>query len=156
MHLWRTESSALKPPHTSPSILPGFLYQSLSSTSMSSRSLCTTFSISSLDHTWGKVEVTDQKGFHHRFIWVGRGLNTLPWLKREMEMVAEKVGKRRFEWLGHVARMPDHRLPKSRCSTSWCASWEGSKVIALFHQPSMLHLGDAHCQAKVTTGLLVY
>ena len=26
---------------------------------------------------------------------------------------AEKVRKRRLEWLGHVARMPDHRFPKS-------------------------------------------
>ena len=25
-------------------------------------------------------------------------------------MVTEKVGKRRLEWLGHVARIPDHRL----------------------------------------------
>ena len=29
------------------------------------------------------------------------------------ELAAEKVRKRRLEWLGHVARMPDHRLPKS-------------------------------------------
>jgi len=28
-------------------------------------------------------------------------------------LVADKVRKRRLEWLGHVARMPDHRLPKS-------------------------------------------
>lgn len=29
------------------------------------------------------------------------------------ELVAEKVRKRRLEWLGHVARMPDDRLPKT-------------------------------------------
>ena len=28
------------------------------------------------------------------------------------ETVSEKVQKRRLEWLGHLARMPDHRLPK--------------------------------------------
>ena len=26
--------------------------------------------------------------------------------------VSEKVQKRRLEWLGHLARMPEHRLPK--------------------------------------------
>ena len=30
-----------------------------------------------------------------------------------VETTAEKVQKRRLEWLGHVARMPDHRIPKS-------------------------------------------
>ena len=29
------------------------------------------------------------------------------------ETAAEKVRRRRLEWLGHVARMPDHRIPKS-------------------------------------------
>jgi hypothetical protein len=29
------------------------------------------------------------------------------------ETAAEKVKRRRLEWLGHMARMPEHRLPKS-------------------------------------------
>ena len=29
------------------------------------------------------------------------------------ETAADKVKKRRLEWLGHLARMPDHRVPKS-------------------------------------------
>ena len=29
------------------------------------------------------------------------------------EAAAEKMRRRRLEWLGHVARMPDHRIPKS-------------------------------------------
>jgi len=28
------------------------------------------------------------------------------------ELVDEKIQKRRLEWLGHLARMPDHRLPR--------------------------------------------
>ena len=31
----------------------------------------------------------------------------------EEQTVAEVVMGRRLEWLGHVARMPDHRIPKS-------------------------------------------
>ena len=30
----------------------------------------------------------------------------------DVEIMAVKVTKRRLEWLGHVARMPDHRIPK--------------------------------------------
>ena len=30
----------------------------------------------------------------------------------DKELITEKVKKRRLEWLGHLARMPDHRLPK--------------------------------------------
>ena len=29
------------------------------------------------------------------------------------ETAADKVKKRRLEWLGHLARMPDHRIPKT-------------------------------------------
>ena len=31
----------------------------------------------------------------------------------EEEAVAEMVMQQRLEWLGHVAHMPDHRVPKS-------------------------------------------
>ena len=31
----------------------------------------------------------------------------------DTETVAEKTQRRRLEWLGHLARMPDHRIPKS-------------------------------------------
>ena len=33
-----------------------------------------------------------------------------PW--GDIETVSVKVTKRGLEWLGHVARMPDHRIPK--------------------------------------------
>ena len=35
-----------------------------------------------------------------------------------METVLDKVSKRRLEWLGHLARMPDKRTPKV-CLFSW-------------------------------------
>ena len=31
----------------------------------------------------------------------------------DMETANEKFIKRRFEWLGHLAMIPDHRLPKT-------------------------------------------
>ena len=63
--------------------------------------------------------------FHHRCIRIILGIsNRKQWTEHitmaevrrrwgDEEMVAEKVRKRRLEWLGHVARMQDHRLPKS-------------------------------------------
>ena len=63
--------------------------------------------------------------FHHRCIRIVLGIsNHQQWVQRinmaevrrrwgDEELAAEKVRKRRLEWLGHVARMPDHRLPKS-------------------------------------------
>ena len=35
-----------------------------------------------------------------------------------METATSKVKKRRLEWLGHVARMPDHHIPKA-CLFGW-------------------------------------
>ena len=38
--------------------------------------------------------------------------------QEKLETATMKVKKRRLEWLGHVARMPDHRIPKV-CLFSW-------------------------------------
>ena len=63
--------------------------------------------------------------FHHRCVRTILGIsNRQQWSERitmqevrrrwgDEELVAEKVRKRRLEWLGHVARMPNHRLPKT-------------------------------------------
>ena len=55
----------------------------------------------------------DHFGYLHRKKWISH--ITMAEVRRwgDEEMVAEKVRKRRLEWLGHVARMQDHRLPKS-------------------------------------------
>jgi len=62
--------------------------------------------------------------FHHRCIRTILGISsrqqwsehiTIEEIRRKWgdeELMAEKVKKRRLEWLGHLARMPDHRLPK--------------------------------------------
>ena len=62
--------------------------------------------------------------FHHRCICTILGIsNQQQWAQhitsqsvrqqwRDSEAVAEKVSKRRLEWLGHLARMPDYRTPK--------------------------------------------
>ena len=63
--------------------------------------------------------------FHHRCNRIILGIiNRQQWTERKTikglrrrwgdeELAAEKVMKRRLEWLGYIARMPDHRLPKS-------------------------------------------
>ena len=63
--------------------------------------------------------------FHHRCIRTILGIsNNQQWTERitmtevrrrwgNMETVAEKIQRRRLEWLGHLACMPDHRMPKS-------------------------------------------
>ncbi len=38
----------------------------------------------------------------------------------DLEPLSRRVTKRRLEWLGHVARMPDHRIPKA--DAVWMAS----------------------------------
>ena len=62
--------------------------------------------------------------FHHRCIRTILGIsNRKQWSEHitmaevrsrwgNEETVGEKVLKRRLEWLGHLARMPNHRLPK--------------------------------------------
>ena len=62
--------------------------------------------------------------FHHRYIRAILGIsNRQQWSERitmaevrrrwgDGETVGEKIQKRRMEWLGHLARMPDYRLPK--------------------------------------------
>ena len=62
--------------------------------------------------------------FHHRCIRTILGISnrqqwsehiTMAEVRRrwgDEETVGEKIQKRRMEWLGHLARMPDHRLPK--------------------------------------------
>ena len=63
--------------------------------------------------------------FHHRCIRIIQGIsNSQQWAERitmievrrrwgDTETAAEKTQRRRLEWLGHLARMPDHRIPKS-------------------------------------------
>ena len=70
-------------------------------------------------HTW-KLNT-----FHHRCIRIILGIsNRQQWSEHittsdvrrrwgDEETAAEKVRKRRLEWLGHVARMPDDRIPKT-------------------------------------------
>ena len=63
--------------------------------------------------------------FHHRCIRNIFGIsNTQQWSEHitmaevrrsrgDEETATEKVKKRRLEWLGYLAKMPDHRVPKS-------------------------------------------
>ena len=63
--------------------------------------------------------------FHHRCIRIILGIsNRQQWSERmtmmevrkrwgDMELTTDRIRMRRLEWLGHLARMPDDRLPKS-------------------------------------------
>ena len=63
--------------------------------------------------------------FHHRCVRIILGIsNQQQWAQRistreilrrwgDTEPVSNKVTRRRLEWLGHLARMPDQRMPKS-------------------------------------------
>ena len=63
--------------------------------------------------------------FHHRCIRIILGIsNRQQWSERimmaevrrrwgDMELITDKIRMRRLEWLGHLARMSDDRLPKS-------------------------------------------
>ena len=43
----------------------------------------------------------------------------------DTETAAEKAQRRRLEWLGHLARMPDYRIP-----TSTVAGWLPNQALA--------------------------
>ena len=76
---------------------------------------------------WFSLRKHEKKmtSFHHRCVRTILGISnrqqwsehiTMQEVRRrweDEELVAEKVRKRRLEWLGHVARMPNHRLPKT-------------------------------------------
>ena len=63
--------------------------------------------------------------FHHRCIRIILGIsNRQQWSERitmmeirrrwgDTELATDKIRVKRLEWLGHLARMPDERLPKS-------------------------------------------
>ena len=84
-------------------------------------------------------------GFHHRCIRMVLGItNRQQWEQcitsartREMwgdrELVETKITKRRLEWLGHVARMPCHRMPKQ----AW---FDGCQKLA--HREALVRDGE--------------
>ena len=71
-----------------------------------------------------KKQLKKLNSFHNRCVRTILGIsNKQQWLQHitstdirrrwgDPETAATKVTKRRLEWLGHVARMPDHRTPK--------------------------------------------
>ena len=72
-----------------------------------------------------RKHINKLNSFHHRCVRAILGIsNRQQWEERirmaevrrrwgDEETVADMVMQRRLEWLGHVARMPDHRIPKS-------------------------------------------
>ena len=71
--------------------------------------------------------------FHHRCITIVLGIsNHQQWVQHirmaevrrrwgDEEIAAEKVRKRQLEWLGHVARMPDHWASAAQVNAVWLA-----------------------------------
>ena len=76
--------------------------------------------------------------FHHRCIWIILGIsNRQQWSERitmaevrrrwgDEETAAEKIQKRRLEWLEYLTRMPCQRIPK--VCTVWLAAPEMPQV----------------------------
>ena len=72
-----------------------------------------------------RKHINKLNSFHHRCLRAVLGISSRrQWEERirydevrrrwgDEETVGEMVQRRRLEWLGHVARMPDHRIPKS-------------------------------------------
>ena len=63
----------------------------------------------------------------------------------DKETVKSKLAKRRLEWLGHVARIPDHRMPKS--ILFWVAApdtstWWASQAL---ERPDKKRLEGSQC-----------
>ena len=62
--------------------------------------------------------------FHHRCIRTILGIsNSMQWTQRitsaevrrrwgDLKTISTRVKQRRLEWLGHLARMPNHKIPK--------------------------------------------
>ena len=77
-----------------------------------------------------KKDLKKLDSFHNRCVRTILGItNKQQWSQRitsleirqrwgDPETATAKVTKRRLEWLGHVARMPDHHTPKI-CLFSW-------------------------------------
>ena len=63
---------------------------------------------------------------------------------RDEQLVHERIQKRRLEWLGHRARMQDHRLP-NRVLFGWCLN----PVLGAGHA------GDGGMYPRTTTSRLV-
>ena len=71
--------------------------------------------------------------FHHRCIRISVGISnrqqwsehiTMTEVRRrwgDMDLIVDKIRMKRLEWLGHLARMADNRIPKT-ILFNWCLS----------------------------------
>ena len=85
----------------------------------------------------------------------------------DSEMIKDKIAHRRLEWLGHVARMPDNRIPKQVVFGSFCSvarhmahAAGGRTVLSGIYVPMvwrhhgmMLHVSLARSGAAPTKSL---